>query len=140
MSEHHELMGGKLHVYRRENSGKWQCSTYLNERNWRVSTREDSLTLAKEFPEDWYLTLKGKSRAGELKTGKTFKEAAAQFEREYEIITEGERSKTHVARMKGIISANLLPYFGDMVLSSITPGVVQEYRIHRHTSRIDKNW
>jgi len=25
----HTLMGGKLHVYRRENSGLWQCSTYL---------------------------------------------------------------------------------------------------------------
>jgi hypothetical protein len=25
----HSLMDGKLHVYRRENSSQWQCSTYL---------------------------------------------------------------------------------------------------------------
>ena len=29
MAEQHDLMGGKLHVYRREDSGYWQCSTYL---------------------------------------------------------------------------------------------------------------
>ena len=48
----HTLMGGKLHVYRRANSGKWQCSTYLAGKNRRVSTQEDSLSLAKEFAED----------------------------------------------------------------------------------------
>ena len=55
MAEHHEMMGGKLHVYRRENSGFWQCSTYLNGKNWRVSTKEDSLAHAIDFAEDWYL-------------------------------------------------------------------------------------
>ena len=64
MTEKHELMGGKLHVYRRENSGYWQCSTYLAGKNWRVSTKEESLAHAKEFAEDWYLGLRGKSRAG----------------------------------------------------------------------------
>lgn len=29
----HSLMGGKLHVYKRENSRYWQCSTYLNGKN-----------------------------------------------------------------------------------------------------------
>jgi hypothetical protein len=37
----HSLMGGKLHVYRRENSGQWQCSTYLAGKNHRVSTKTD---------------------------------------------------------------------------------------------------
>ena len=55
MAEDHQLMGGKLHVYRRENSGNWQCSTYLAGKNWRVSTKEDSLSHAKDFAEDWYL-------------------------------------------------------------------------------------
>ena len=46
-------MGGKLHVYRRENSGQWQCSTYLGGRNHRVSTKTDSLAQAKDFAQDW---------------------------------------------------------------------------------------
>ncbi|WP_205958303.1 hypothetical protein [Qipengyuania sediminis] len=53
MAAHHELMGGKLHVYKRENSTYWQCSTFLGGKNHRVSTKEDSLALAKDFAEDW---------------------------------------------------------------------------------------
>ena len=33
----HELMGGRLHVYKRENSRYWQCSTYLGGQNRRVA-------------------------------------------------------------------------------------------------------
>jgi integrase len=138
MKEQHELMGGKLHVYRRENSSNWQCSTYLAGKNWRASTKEDSLARAKEVAEDWYLTLRGKQLAGALKVGKTFQNAADQFLREYEIITAGERSAEYVESVGMRLRVHLLPFFGDRVLSEITPGLVQEYRIHRATSRTDK--
>ncbi|WP_260688616.1 hypothetical protein [Rhizobium leguminosarum] len=39
--------------------------------------------LAKEFAEDWYLELRGKSRVGQLKQERTFADAAKQFVREY---------------------------------------------------------
>ncbi|HXO70679.1 MAG TPA: site-specific integrase, partial [Bradyrhizobium sp.] len=84
MAEHHELMGGKLHVYKRENSDLWQASTYLAGKNRRISTKEESLSHAKEIAEDWYLELRGKSRAGQLTSGPTFKKAADQFLAEYE--------------------------------------------------------
>ena len=138
MTEHHDLMGGKLHVYRRENSTYWQCSAYLAGKNWRVSTKEDSLAHAKDFAEDWYLGLKGKHRAGDLKGGKTFKRAADQFLHEYEIITAGERSPKYVQTVGIRLRVHLLPFFGPKALSEITPGLVQEYRIHRATSRKDK--
>ncbi len=138
MPEHHELMGGKLHLYRRENSSHWQCSTYLAGKNWRKSTGEDSLAIAKDFAEDWYLGLKGKNRNGELKVGKTFEQAAKQFRLEYEIITAGERSPKYVDGLFERIDVHLLPFFDGKVVSEITPGLVQEYRIHRATSRKDK--
>ena len=127
----HSLMGGKLHVYRRENSGQWQCSTYLAGRNRRVSTKTDSLSHAKDFAQDWYLELHGKFRRGEVKAEKTFKEAAAVFEREYEIITEGQRSPAYVRGHKDRIRLHLNPFFGSMGISNVTPGAVQDYRIHR---------
>jgi integrase len=130
----HSLMGGKLHVYRRENSGQWQCSTYLAGKNHRVSTKTDSLALAKEFAEDWYLTLRGKAARGEVKAEKTFKEAAAAFEREYEIITEGQRSPAYVRGHKDRIRLHLNPFFGSMPLSQVTASAAQEYRIHRRQS------
>jgi len=138
MTEHHELMGGKLHLYRRENSGYWQCSTYLAGKNWRISTREDSLSHAKDIAEDWYLELKGKNRAGDLKTGKTFKQAAEKFLEEYEVITAGERNPQYVKGLGEKLVLHLIPFFGPKVVSEITPGLVQEYRVHRATSRKDK--
>jgi integrase len=138
LSEKHRLLGGKLHVYRRKNSKHWQCSTYLNGKNWRTTTKEESLAHAKEIAEDWFFELKGKSRAGQLQTGKTFREAAEQFLREYEVITAGERSPDYVDGFKIRLRVHLLPFFGDKTLTEITPGLVQEYRVHRATSRKDK--
>ncbi len=96
MPEKHTILGGKVHVYRRDNSSLWQCSTYLAGKNRRVSTKEDGLAKAKDFAEDWFLGLRGKVRNGEITGEKTFREAAVQFEREYQIITEGQRNAEYV--------------------------------------------
>jgi hypothetical protein len=61
---------------------------------FRKSTNEDGLPQAKQFAEDWYLTLRGKARAGILKKREpTFSDAASVFTEEYEIITQGQRSE-----------------------------------------------
>lgn len=138
MTEKHTLMDGKLHVYRRENSGCWQCSTYLNGKNWRVSTQEDSLSHAKDFATDWYLGLMGKSRAGLLKVGKTFREAATQFVREYTVMAAGHRNAHYVNQQSRRLENYLLPFFGDKLVTEITPGLVQEYRMDRHLKTIEK--
>ncbi|WP_312931149.1 hypothetical protein [Agrobacterium cavarae] len=72
----HSVLGDKVRVYRRANSSLWQCSTYLYGKEWRVSSKTDSLALAKEFAEDWYLELRGKSRIGQLKMERTFADSA----------------------------------------------------------------
>jgi integrase len=135
MAEHHRLMGGKLHVYKRENSQHWQVSTYLAGKNWRRTTKEESLSHAKEIAEDWYLELRGKARAGVLKTGKTFREATKHFLAEYLTLVAPERNPHYMANCKMRLTAHLLPFFGDKVLSEITPGLVQQYRVHRMTVR-----
>lgn len=129
----HTILGGKVHIYKRPNSRFWQCCTWLAGRNRRTTTKQESLQLAKEFAEDWYLGLRDKNRSGELVNEKTFREAAKQFEREYEIITEGQRSPRWVDGHKARLRLHLIPYFGSMGLSQITGGTVQEYRIHRMT-------
>ncbi len=139
MPEHHTILVGKVHVYRRDNSSRWQCASYLEGKNRRVSTKEDSLAKAKDFAEDWYLGLRGKARAGELRSEKTFREAAVQFEREFQIITEGQRNAEYVEGHSTRLRVHLVPFFGDMGLSEITPGQIQEYRIHRHQEAVNKN-
>ena len=139
MPEKHTILGGKVHVYRRDNSSRWQCATYLAGKNRRVSTKEDGLAKAKDFAEDWFLELRGKARSGEITNEKTFREAAVQFEREYQIITEGQRNAEYVEGHSTRLRLHLLPFFGDMGLSDITPGQIQEYRIHRHEEAVKEH-
>ncbi len=131
MPEQFTIMGGKVHVYKRPNSSHWQCSSYFAGKNRRTSTKEDSLSKAKAVAEDWYLQLRGKLRSGEIKTEKTFREASEQYLREYDIITQGQRSKVYVACQHWRSQVHLVPFFGRLGLSEITAGKVQDYRIHR---------
>ncbi|MDE3037839.1 MAG: site-specific integrase [Pseudomonadota bacterium] len=134
----HELMGGKLHVYKRNNSNYWQCSTYLGGRNHRTSTKEEGIAQAKDFAEDWYLELKGKHKRGEIRHGKTFAEVAPQFIREFTLMTAGQRNAHYVKQQSTRLNKYLLPFFGNKLLSEITPTLVQEYRIDRHLKTIEK--
>ena len=129
--EQHGLFGGRLHVYKRPNSRYWQCSAYLQGKNRRSSTKAESLDHAKQIAEDWYLDLRGRQKTGQIHDGKTFKETADQFLREYEVITEGQRSPGSIDGHRRRLNNHLLPFFGDKALTEINPGLVQEYRIHR---------
>ena len=61
MAEQYDILGGKVHVYKRPNSSHWQCSSYFAGKNRRTSTKEDSLSKAKEIAEDWYLAASRKT-------------------------------------------------------------------------------
>jgi integrase len=160
--ETHTLMDGRLHVYRRENTRYWQCSTYLNRRNHRATTKEDNLSAAKEFAKLWYMeryteeqrrrrgaplfeTLDAASTPPELvdrrkkpkPTGPTFNEAAAAFVKETALIVEGERNPYYMKQKEQHLNVHLLPFFGEKALSEIDAGLIQEYRAHRATSRIN---
>src|SRR5580698_5547596 len=130
----HQLLGGQVQLYQRPNSSFWQCSATVGGKQRRESTKTDSLSVAKQFAEDWYMTLRGKDRAGLLKSEKTFKQAADQFTKEYGIITEGQRSPRWVEGHNARLRLHLIPFFGDLPLSQVTPGKVQEYRVHRATT------
>lgn len=109
----------------------WQCSSFFAGKNRRINTKEESLAKAKEIAEDWYLQLRGKLRTGEINAEKTFREGSEHFLREYEIIARGERSEQHVNGQYLRSSVHLVPFFGNMDISKITPGKILEYRIHR---------
>lgn len=127
----HTILGGKVHVYRRENSRFWQCSTFLNGKNLRASTKEESLKAAKDFAEDWYLTLRAKRAQGELVTEKTLKDISQKFLDEYAADTLGRRNKSSVTNHEARLRLHLVPFFGKMGLSQITSGKVQDYRVSR---------
>lgn len=128
----HAILGGKVRVYKRDNSQYWYCAARFKGRNIKVSTKEDSLARAKDYAEDWYLGMRGKQVNGELKPKeKTFGDAAAKFIEEYEILTEGTRSPKWVQGHKDRLRLHLLPFFGDKGLSRINAGTLMDYRVHR---------
>jgi len=158
-------MDGALHVYRRDKSRFWQCSTYLSRRNHRQTTKEVSLAAAKDFARDWYMErcvedrqmrrgtatllsnpaqapiaepvvpIDGRKRREP--TGPSFADAAKAFIDEFEVITQGQRNAGYVESKSIHVRVHLAPFFGDTALADITAGKVQEYRVHRQTSRID---
>jgi integrase len=134
-----DLMGGKLQIYQRGTSRFWQARTSVGGKQRQLSTKREALDQASKVAEDWYLTLHGKLRAGVLDNGPTFRKAADQFLKEYGVITEGERSakwtQGHAIRLR----VHLVPFFGDLALNRVTPGKVQEYRVHRMTAYAEPN-
>ena len=129
--ETHTILGGKVQLYRRQNSSKWQCRTYLAGRDRRATTKESSLGKAKDFAEDWYLDLIGKQRSGDIRNEKTFRDAANQYLKEYPVLTEGARSAIYLKDNERRLKNYLIPFFGSLGLSQVTAGKVQEYRVHR---------
>ena len=134
-----ELMGGKLQIYRRGESRFWQCSASVGGKQRRTSTKQESLDQARHVAEDWFLTLQGKDRAGVLDAGVSFKKAADQFLKEYGVITEGERSEKWTESHGIRLRVHLLPFFGPLPINKVTPGKVQEYRVHRMTTYKEPN-
>ena len=129
-----DLLGGKVQIYQRDSSRFWQARASVGGKQRQFSTKREHQDDAAKAAEEWFLTLQGKLRAGVLDTGPTFKKAADQFVKEYVVITEGERSEkwteSHAIRLR----LHLVPFFGDLPLNKVTPGKVQEYRVHRMTN------
>ncbi len=131
MADKHSVLGGKVHLYKRNNSAIWQCSAYLHGKNHRVSTREKGLQRAEAFAEDWYFDLVAKVRSGERLGEHSFRDAAEKFIEEYAVLTEGERNERWVKDHFRRARMYLIPFFGDTPLSQVTAGMVQQYRISR---------
>ena len=139
MAEQHTILGGKVYVYKRPNSSRWQCSSFFAGKNRRTSTkRKRAFPKPRKSPRTSIYSLGGKLRTGELKAEKTFREVPEQFLRECEIMTRGERSKQYVKGQYLRSSVHLVPCFGNMDISKITTGKIVEYRIHRHQQAIAK--
>lgn len=131
----HSLMDNSVQVYMRTNSPHWQCSCSIDGKQRRTTTKEESLSKAKDIARDWYLGLMGKYKAGELKNGITFRKASEKFVAEYSVINEGERHPRYIKSHTARLNMHLLPFFGNKIITEITPGLVQEYRAHRMSSK-----
>ncbi len=142
----------KVHVYRRDRSRFWQCSTCLDGINLRETTKEANLAAAQAFAEEWYLkqrqllrkrglslNLAAAPASGEITdrrrrkqaTGPKFAEACDLFVKEYPVFTQGQRNEKYMRSHEMRINANLLPFSEKYRLSEIGEALISQYREHR---------
>ncbi|HEY0329910.1 MAG TPA: site-specific integrase [Rhodopseudomonas sp.] len=137
MTARHEILGGKVQLYKRPGGRFWQCSTSIGGKQHRATTQKEELSQAEDAAEDWYLELRGMFKRGELgkllavNAEKTFSDAAEQFLREFPIITEGQRNAIYVKGHERRLRNYLIPFLGALPLSEVTAGAIQNYRIDR---------
>lgn len=134
----HKLMGGDLQLFQKATSCFWQCAATVGGRQFRYSTKKESFAEAEDVAKDWFVTMTGKARAGLITADKTFRAAAERFTLEYGLITDGQRAKRWVEGHQIRLRLHLLPFFGHLGLSDVTPSQVQDYRMHRITTTIDR--
>lgn len=136
----HKLLGGKVQVFLRpEKSRYWQAAASVGGRQFRCSTKEESLEKAKDFAEDWFLEMRGKARHGDgiPKAGKPFKAAADLFLQRAAGIAPDQRHSHYLAGHATRIRLYLMPFFGKKGVLEITPGLVEDYRAWRRENHID---
>lgn len=137
MTVRHEILGGKVQLYRRPGGRFWQCSASMGGVQHRATTKMEGIGQAEEAAEEWYLELRGQFKRGELgklvnvNAEKTFRDAAEQFLHEFPIITEGQRNPIYVKGHERRLRNYLIPFLGDKPLSEVTAGAITEYRIDR---------
>ena len=116
MTARHEILGGKVHLYRR--GRVWHCSASVGGTQHRETTKKEELAQAEDAAEDWYLELRGKFKRGELgklveaDAEKTFGEAAEEFIREFPLLTEGQRSTTYIDGVVRRLRGHIIPFLG----------------------------
>ncbi len=86
--------------------------------------RRTASLIAKDFAEDWFITLKGKDRfGGGIPKGKTFRIASAMFLEEYKALMARERSPSlHPHAGTEDSKRHLDPFFGDKAVTEIQRG------------------
>lgn len=129
----HRVLNDKVRLYRRTEGGSWHCSTFLDGKEYRKTTKRKDLAGAKEFAVAWYKELCD-SLGIKHCVGKSMAEAADAFVQEYETINQGRRSAKSIRGHKDRLRLHLVPYFGGMPVEEITAGAVQDYRAHRTTA------
>jgi len=135
----HSLFDDRVQVYRRGTGLTWQCSTRIDGHRFRSSTGEENLDRAMAFAEEWYLDLRGRTRAGVAlgtpdkpkKPDRTFADAAADYLREIRVIAASTRSPLYVAELEIRLNAAILPFFGKLEPSGINRATAQSYVVHR---------
>lgn len=146
IQETHTVLGGRAYIFKRDRSTFWQAGAFLNGHTYRHTTREKDVADAIHAAEEWYISLRGRQSIGALTAPSepeerepTFRDVAEQFMKEYAVLTEGQRSPKWIEGHNIRLRVHLYPFLGDLPISEVDSGKIQEYRVKRMTPLLEKN-
>lgn len=118
---------------------QWYMEQYILERRRRglALTPELQRQAMMIAPEEAAASVRLDRRRRPPADGPTFREAVTLFLRDTAMLAAGERSERYLAEKQKQLKNHLVPFFGAKALSEITAGLIQDYRVHRATSRKD---
>lgn len=84
MPEQHTILGGKVTSTSVQIAASGSAQAILLAKIGAPAPKKRAFK-AKEISEDWYLQLRGKLRAGEIKSEKTFHDVSERYLHEYDV-------------------------------------------------------
>lgn len=129
----HHMRDGEVVLYLRPNSRVWQVRYKLFDRKWRcVSTRQRQLEWAKKVAGEIYDRARFREEEGLPQKSVRFDSLANECIRVLKVeIERGIRANTNMDYIRAL-NNYLIPFFGKMVLTSITAQKVAEYESWRN--------
>jgi hypothetical protein len=125
MPEQHTILGGKVHVYKRQLAAFGSAQAISQAKIGGPARRKRASPRPRKSPRTGTYSF-AELRAGEIKGEKTFREVSEHYLREYDIITQGQRNKRYGDGQHWRSKVHLVPFFGNLGISEITAGEIQE--------------
>src|ERR1700761_6292096 len=101
MTAIHTMFDDRVQIYRRPGGKVWHCSTRVGGVRFRATTKEEDISRAKDYVEEWYLGLRGQLRAGAIvKKENSFQKAWDSYLEEVRVLAIRNRSSKYVKYME----------------------------------------
>ncbi|GAB5510407.1 MAG: hypothetical protein Rhims3KO_18080 [Hyphomicrobiales bacterium] len=121
------LIDGDVRLYRRPNSRAWQASFKIDGRWVRITTHCKRLAEAKERAKELYVEYRIRQKSGLPVISKRFAAVAAYCIADMDKLLVAGAGKVSFRDYKIVLERYLIPYFGDMFVSSITYAELQGF-------------
>jgi hypothetical protein len=132
-------IGEKVYVYKRPNSSLWQCASYFAGKNRRTSAKEESLSpRPRKSPRTGTYSFGENSAQARSRAKRPFARCLSSIYTSTTSLRRDNANERYVDGQHWRSSVHLVPFFGNLGISELTSGKIQEYRIHRHQEAITK--
>lgn len=121
------LLDGDVRLFRRAHSRAWQATFKIDGRWVRVTTQCKRLADAKERARELYIEYKVRQKNGLPVVTKRFAAVAAYCIADMDKLLAAGAGKVSFRDYKIVLNRYLIPYFGDMFVSSITYEQLQRF-------------